>query len=613
MKKIVISIFIAIIILSTIAFAITGQDTKIKPDFNLLMRRVIANTSFKQDLEFLKSKGCLIKHTLKNKTSLDCPATIISQLNVREARILHITDLNADKQIGADKIWNEGIIGSGVKVAILDTGIDTDNPELQDSYLGGYDFVNNKAIPEDDHGHGTHVSGIITSNGLINASSKGVAPGAGIYMYKVCDYAGNCYEDDMMAAMEAAVQVGAKVMSISIGGESYTTENCDSDSLAAKVNWAVSQGITAVIAAGNDGQGVTSPGCASGAIAVGAVDSTNNVLYWSGRGPALDIVAPGNNIYSTVIGGYKYMSGTSMATPHVTGTIALLLETNPNLTTNQVKTALYSTTNPTNKCYKCSLWLGYNCYRQIETPCTSNITGVGVIDAYKSYLSVKPSGLGCTIDADCNDGLYCNGVEKCIDSKCYSGTPTDCSYLSDQCSNGVCDENQDKCVVQSKPDGTACNDGLYCIIGETCQTGTCKGTSTRDCSDKETCTVDSCNENLDKCENSWPSCGLSDGCCGPTCNSGNDQDCKVTTKCWSSSYQYLYRDTTQMKKFCECTSGNYGYKSYRYNYVKKTVFYYLDPTNTEIWDTSSRLSYYPVYQVTCPNNKIYQTNLDYFR
>ena len=118
------------------------------------MKRVIAETISKKDIEIFKAKGCLIKHRLRDKTSLECPKDIISKLNVRESRIFHIMDLNADQQIGADLVWAEGIEGNGVNVAILDTGIDTDHSELQDSYLGGYDFVNNDPYPEDDHGHG---------------------------------------------------------------------------------------------------------------------------------------------------------------------------------------------------------------------------------------------------------------------------------------------------------------------------------------------------------------------------------------------------------------------------------------------------------------------------
>jgi len=610
MKKLFVSLIIATVILSSIVLAVTNQNIEIKP-IHSSMKRVIADTTLKQDIESLKAKGCLIKHKLRDSTTLDCPETIVPTLNVRESRVFHISDLNADKQIGADKVWAEGITGSGVKVAILDTGIDTAHVELQDSFLGGYDYVNNDPYPEDDHGHGTHVAGIITANGN-DANSKGVAPGAGIYMYKVCDSGGSCYEDDMMAAMEAAVSSGAKVMSISIGGGSYTTENCDSDPLAAKVNWAVSQGINAVIAAGNDGKGVSSPGCASGAIAVGAVDSNNNVVYFSGRGPALDIVAPGYNIYSTLIGGYGSMSGTSMATPHVSGVVALLLQTDSSLTTDKIKTALYSTANPVIKCYKCTLWLGSTCYRQGETSCTRDITGAGVANAYNAYLFVKPVQPQCSSDAECDDGLYCNGVERCANSTCHAGTSIDCSSLSDQCNNGICDENQDKCIAQPKLDGTSCNDGLFCTNPDTCTAGVCGGPA-RSCDDGKSCTADSCNENTDSCENIWSACGIVDGCCGPTCNSLNDPDCATTVKCWSASYQYLYATSSQAKKFCKCAQGTYGYSSYSYNRQKKTVYYYLDTGNNVNWNVGSRTSYTPAYQVKCSDNLWYPTNKDYFR
>lgn len=600
MKKLFVSLIIATVILSSIVLAVTNQNIETKP-IHSTMKRVIADTTIKQDIESFKAKGCLIKHKLRDSTTLDCPEDIVPTLNVRESRVFHILDLNADKQIGADKVWAEGITGSGVKVAILDTGIDTDHPELKDSYLGGYDYVNNDPYPEDDHGHGTHVSGIITSNGN-DANSKGVAPGAGIYMYKVCNAAGNCYEDDMMAAMEAVVQVGAKVMSISIGGGSYTTENCDSDPLAAKVNLAVSQGITAVIAAGNDGKGVSSPGCASGAIAIGAVDSSNNVVYFSGRGPALDIVAPGYNIYSTLIGGYGRMSGTSMATPHVSGVVALLLETKPTLTTNEIKTALYSTASPVNKCYN---------YNNVEVSCTRDITGAGVVNAYNAYLSVKPTQQ-CLSDPECDDHLYCNGIEKCINSKCQAGTPVDCSYLNGQCSNGVCDETQDKCVAQPKPGGTSCNDGLFCTNPDTCTAGVCGG-PTRSCDDEKSCTSDSCNEVTDVCENVWPSCGLADGCCGPICNSLDDLDCVSVVKCWSASYQYLYGSSSQFKKFCKCAMGTYRYNSYSTTRGTKTVYYYTNTADNTNWAVSSMSSSYPIYRVKCSNNQWYTTNKDYFR
>ena len=608
-KRLALTVLAIVLVIGMMSYAVTAEEHSGKK-----FKRMIAEEIGEKDIKLLKEKGCLVKNKLRRGWSFDCPEGIETGINAREARIFYVTDLAADTQIEADKVWSEGITGNGVKVAVLDTGIDTDHPELADSYLGGYDYVNNDAIPEDDHGHGTHVSGIITGNG-VNSNAKGVAPGAKIYMYKVCNATGACYEDDMIAAMEAAMKTDAKVMSISIGGGSYTTENCDSDSLAAEVNKVVDSGITVAVAAGNNGKGVSSPGCASKAIAVGAVDKTNNVAYFSGRGKALDIVAPGVSIYSTYLsGGYATMSGTSMATPHVAGVVALLLEANSGLTTAQIKDALYTTTNPVNKCYNLS---------KAVVTCTRDMTGAGIVDAYKAYLkakSITPPQPECTVDANCSDGLYCNGAETCSANRvCLKGTNIDCSASSDQCNTGVCDENAaDQCIKQPKSDGLSCNDGLYCNTGETCQQGICKGGSALVCNDGVSCTKDQCNENTDSCVYTWPSCGITDGCCATGCGDtigkqNYDPDCKTLTKCWSgASYRYIYRDLSQVKKFCKCAMGTYGVKSYTSLLAKPVVYMYTDTGNNTIWTVKST-KFYPVTQATCLDGKTYATNKDYNR
>lgn len=730
---------IAMLILLPMVLASDNQENNTR--FLSAMKRVIANTTFQKDIELFKTKGCLIRYKLKNETSLDCPENVLPQLNVRESRIFYILDINASKQIEADKVWAEGITGNGVKVAVLDTGIDTDHSELKDSYLGGYDYVNNDNNPEDDHGHGTHVAGIITSNGN-NLNSKGVAPNAGIYMYKVCDSKGSCYEDDMMAALEAAVQAGAKVISISIGKGSYITENCDSDPLAAKVNWAVSQGTSVVIAAGNDGKGVSSPGCASGSIAVGAVDKTSNVPYWSGRGKALDIVAPGVDIYSTIINSYGKMSGTSMATPHVAGVIALLLEANPSLKTNEIKIALYNTTTPVNKCYGCNFFWGSWCFGYKEIPCKPEITGAGVVNAYKAYLKVKTTEPDSDGDGfpDISDacpttyGKYCNGCPQpgCVGCQVSSCPKTGQPYCVDdnskciaQNANGTCISGEcsfecysnykncngdwfDGCEVNTLFDNNNCGDcGIVCEevtcpqsgcgLGgcneeeygtfqstqqTSCLNGACSGECKATCQYDTTCDLDDDNDGVpdisDTCPNTYgKDCnGCPNPCSGcavmncpvdevPTCMSGTcpntvcpsngcgvgtcltneygtytstsnecilngnigtctnnpctlsclyNPSCEIpSVKCWSSSYQYLYRNDYQMKKFCKCTSGIYNYNNYNYNFVSKTVYYYLDSNDNENWAVSSRTSTLPVYQITCADGKVYPTNQDYFR
>lgn len=493
-------------------------------DSSPVIERVIAPGTSSFDKVIYKLLGCTVIHELSDATALKCPAGVIIS-NAREDRIFHIMDLEADVQIHADDVWAEGIDGTGVNVAVLDTGIDTDHPELSDSIVGCETFVEGTTTCEDDHGHGTHVSGIITANG-VDSMAKGVAPGAGIYMYKVCSAGGSCYESDMMAAMESAVLTDAKVMSISIGGGNFAGENCDSDPLAAKVNWVVNQGITVAVASGNDQFFVSSPACASGAVAVGAVDKNGLMAYFSNFGPSLDIVAPGVDIYSSIIDGYASWSGTSMSTPHVSGTVALVLDANPSLIVEEIKTALYETADPINPdsvCYGvvrqrgAAVWIG-------EVECTSDNYGAGIVDAYGAVNYYVPPEPECAVSEDCDDGLYCNGAETCVSGFCQSGTPVDCSYL-DQCNDGVCDEELDKCITQAKTDGTSCEDDLFCTENDYCSAGTCLSGTSKTCDDGESCTTDSCNEDLDVCKNIWPECGLDDECCGPLCDSTNDADC----------------------------------------------------------------------------------------
>lgn len=415
--------------------------------------RVIADTTSPWLKSAYKLMGCQVVHELNDTTALKCPAKVASLLGLREDRIFQIMDLDADAQINADDVWAQGIDGTGVNVAVLDTGIDTNHPELADSIVGCETFVDGTTC-EDDHGHGTHVSGIITANG-VDSMAKGVAPGAGIYMYKVCDAGGSCYESDMMAAMEAAVLTDAKVMSISIGGGNFSGENCDKDSLAKKVNWVVNQGIIVAVSAGNDKFFVSSPACASGAIAVGAVDKDGFMAYFTNFGPALDIVAPGVSIYSTLPNSevtltsyygldYGSLSGTSMSAPHIAGTAALALDANPSLTVDELKTALYETADPINPestCYGVVRKRGRN-YWISEVECTSDNFGAGIVNAYGAVNYYVPTVCG-------NETI--EGIEECDggslgEATCESlgfsggilGCTADCTFDTSDCTAPTC-------------------------------------------------------------------------------------------------------------------------------------------------------------------------------
>ncbi|TFH46148.1 MAG: hypothetical protein E4G94_03055 [ANME-2 cluster archaeon] len=315
--------------------------------------RLIVPTTSAIDKRLFKAKGCKITQELNDATALECPAGITIK-NARPDRIFYVNDLNADIQINADDVWNSdpGFDGSGITIAILDTGVDATHYELTDSVLLTKNFVGGSNLDSD--GHGTHVSGIVTSDGDFTyggaGNTKGVAPGSDIIVGKVCGLFG-CRESSIMKGIEWAVAEGADVISMSLAGGNYYGSDCDGDPLAAKVNWAVEQGVVTVVAAGNDGAGVSSPACASGAIAVGAVDSNDVKASWSNYGSALDIVAPGVDIFSTyscvaanncgIYYNAAWMSGTSMATPHVAGVAALILQKHPLYTVDDVKEALY--------------------------------------------------------------------------------------------------------------------------------------------------------------------------------------------------------------------------------------------------------------------------------
>lgn len=322
--------------------------------------RVIADTVSETNKQNFVLKGCKIMHELKDKTALSCPKEIVGTLNVREDKKYYLLDLNADLQINADDVWNWGYDGSGVTIAILDTGVDDGHIELSDSVIATRNFVG--GISEDRDGHGTHVSGIITGNGIYNIennSAKGVSPGADIMVGKVCGSV-YCYDSDIEAGIEWAVDPngdgdysdGADIISMSLGGGNYPGY-CDEDDLADKSNWAVEQGAVVIASSGNDNAGVSSPACGTKVIAVGAVDENDARASWSNYGIALDFVAPGVNIlstYSCEVPGlscentyYAWMSGTSMSAPHVAGMSALILQANPSLTPSQVKQVLIDT------------------------------------------------------------------------------------------------------------------------------------------------------------------------------------------------------------------------------------------------------------------------------
>jgi subtilisin family serine protease len=233
--------------------------------------------------------------------------------------------------------------GDGIKVCVIDTGINRTHPDLDGNYVTGIDYVNDDDNPMDDNGHGTHVSGTIAAE-LNNAGVVGVAPNADLIVAKVLNSAGSGSYSDVIAGINWCASNGAKVISMSLGGSS------GSDALKSAVDTAYSKNILVVAAAGNSGNkagkndSVIYPARYDSVIAVAATDSNNKRASWSSTGPKVEISAPGVSVKSTWLGtGYSTISGTSMATPHVSGVAALIWKSNPNLSSGDVRNILDST------------------------------------------------------------------------------------------------------------------------------------------------------------------------------------------------------------------------------------------------------------------------------
>ncbi|MBN2557514.1 MAG: S8 family peptidase [Clostridia bacterium] len=224
-------------------------------------------------------------------------------------------------RIGADEVW-EQVVNTGVKVAVIDTGIDLDHPDLAANIKGGYNLISPRKTADDDNGHGTHVAGIIAAVDN-DFGVVGVGPTLNLYAVKVLDRRGSGTISTVIAGIEWAIANGMDVINMSLGG-------AGSSSLEEAVVKAYNAGIVLVASAGNSyGGSVGYPAAYPQVIAVSSIDSNDTISSFSSIGPEVDVAAPGGYIYSTYKGGvYAYMSGTSMAAPHVTGAVAVLLTTN---------------------------------------------------------------------------------------------------------------------------------------------------------------------------------------------------------------------------------------------------------------------------------------------
>ena len=301
--------------------------------------------------------------------------------------------------VGATAVRQDlGYDGSGIGIAVIDSGLTAWHDDLTQAGIPGsqrvdqfVDFVNGRTSPYDDYGHGTHVAGIIAGNGFDSGGARtGIAPGAHLLVLKVLDGSGRGRISDVIAAFDYVVShggaVGTRIINLSVAAGVF--ESYETDLLTLAARRAVDHGIVVVASAGNAGKdahghtkygGVTAPGNAPWVLTVGASSTQGTidrgddlVAAFSSRGPAAfdrrakpDVVAPGvgveslsdpqsslfaskpafllNGTVPTPYPPYLSLSGTSQAAPVVAGTVALMLQANPALTSNAVKAILQYT------------------------------------------------------------------------------------------------------------------------------------------------------------------------------------------------------------------------------------------------------------------------------
>ncbi|UEC41800.1 MAG: Peptidase families S8 and S53 protein [Methanothrix sp.] len=275
----------------------------------------------------------------------------------------------ATERVNAKPLWDLGIDGAGVVVAVLDSGIDKNHPDLAGKVVGEVNFVDSERTTDDLLGHGTAVAGIIAGSGTASGGRyTGVAPGASLLNVRVIDSKGSGQISDIIAGIDWAIDNGAHVLSMSLGGLNLGESN---PPISMAADNAMDAGTVVCVAAGNLDERllllmlvassvcfgcVESPGDGVKVITVGATDCDDRIAAFSGSGPLRDgrykptLVAPGVNVVTTVpqnldiegkiAGYYAATSGTSLSTPVVAGVAALLLQAEPGITPAGVKAAL---------------------------------------------------------------------------------------------------------------------------------------------------------------------------------------------------------------------------------------------------------------------------------
>ncbi|BBH67723.1 serine protease [Actinoplanes sp. OR16] len=336
---------------SRVRSALTAGEARVTRDLSAL-----GTLAVRADLEGRKSIWSSLTAGSANARTLDA--------GVQKIWLDGLRQVNLDRsvaQIGAPAAYQAGFDGTGVTVGVLDTGIDATHPDLAGQIAASENFTTEPST-DDIVGHGTHVASTIAGTGAASGGKyKGVAPGAKLAIGKVCETFG-CEESAILAGMIWAAD-RAPVVNLSLGG----TDTPEVDPLEQAVeDLTASKNTLFVIAAGNAGERGTigSPSSADSALSVGAVDREDQVADFSSKGPRTgdgalkpDITAPGVDIVAAkaangdigdpAADGYVALSGTSMATPHVAGAAALLVQQHPDWSAKLRKNTLIASAKPT--------------------------------------------------------------------------------------------------------------------------------------------------------------------------------------------------------------------------------------------------------------------------
>jgi subtilisin family serine protease len=403
-------------------------------------------------------------------------------------------------KINCPDAWDHTTGAPGVVVAVIDTGVDLDHPELAPLLVAGTDmvdlgpnptpppgfrfegdFTGVDNVPQDEVGHGTHVTGTIACLSNNGAGVAGVTWNCRVMPVRALarivnvadptDVRGVGSAADIAAGIRWAVDHGARVLNLSLGGPSDTQVERDA------IAYAVAQGAVVCAAMGNGGPGAgpSFPGAYPDVVAVGAIDQADHRASFSQVGPHIDIVGPGVGILSTVWdNGYATYSGTSMATPHVAGVAALVFSANPSLTAVQAADILRQSARPLRD--------------QPGDPVPNDSYGFGCVDARAAVERAMPATPVPPPSAQiaCRPTVLCAPSVRCLETatvRCTQSTLIACPTQQLICAPSVvviCQTSALRCTASiacrltttfCPPSGRVCPSALACPSAAACPSG----------------------------------------------------------------------------------------------------------------------------------------------